>query len=108
MGRGEGHGEGAGEGAGEDTGTNVAIGSGVAVGLAVCMCLCGVPMIIAGCVLITFFRWVNIVSSSTQSAVVRFQINPHVVDCWHRAHRGRMSRPRRWCHLHHPHLLRSV
>ncbi|ELU06782.1 hypothetical protein CAPTEDRAFT_227662 [Capitella teleta] len=52
MGHGEGHGEGQGGGAGGDTGANVAAGSGVAVGVTICMCVCGIPMIVAGVVLI--------------------------------------------------------
>lgn len=52
MAKGAGHGEGGGEGGGQTTGENVAIGSGVAIVFTVIMCVCGVPMIIAGAVLV--------------------------------------------------------
>ncbi|KAI0222289.1 hypothetical protein LSAT2_026468 [Lamellibrachia satsuma] len=62
MAKGAGHGEGGGEGGGQTTGENVAIGSGVAIVFTVIMCVCGVPMIIAGAVLvqISVFRTVGI------------------------------------------------
>ena len=52
RGGGEGGGEGRGEGSGQTTGENVAIGSGVAVVFTVIMCVCGIPMIIAGIILV--------------------------------------------------------
>ena len=54
-GHGEGHGAGQGEGSGKDKDTNLAIGSGIAICLIIFLCTCGLPMIIAGAVLLWLF-----------------------------------------------------
>ena len=55
MGKGKGAAEGVGDGGGKDTDENVVIGSTLAICLVVFMCICGIPMIIAGAVIIAFF-----------------------------------------------------
>ena len=55
MGHGEGHGKGQGEGHGEGQGEGtegVLIGGAMACCLTVCFCLIGIPMIIAGAILV--------------------------------------------------------
>lgn len=52
MAKGAGQGQGGGEGRGETTGEDVAVGSGVAIVFTIIMCVCGVPMIIAGAILV--------------------------------------------------------
>ena len=69
MGKGKGQGEGAaegvGEGAGEDLAESMVIKGGIAVCLVVTMCLCGLPMIIAGAVLLGLYismGWVSYIA----------------------------------------------
>ena len=59
-----------GQGSGETTGDDVAVGSAVAVVFTVAMCICGVPMIIAGVILLhSEFLYVQPVSVGSSGSV---------------------------------------